>query len=227
MSDQSKFGEEAWASSLDALTLQLKTIHALRQTLDPNYRDGRHADPDGGALARKAQDFLFGLASLQLDHFRKVLEFSNAQFETVVEQLRTLGPVGTTVGQPPCTEISAQGAIGTTVSATFAIHNFRGRPADMRFLTSEFTSDQGKGTVTVPVTIRATGTKYGSVLEPFGTADFRLAVKLAEGTFSPGRYRARSYVMDKETISGVVDVVLDVAGARTAGAKKKRRARGR
>jgi hypothetical protein len=33
--------------------------------------------------------------------------------------------------------------------------------------------------------------------------------------------------MDKETIAGVVDVVLDVAGARTAGAKKKRRARGR
>jgi hypothetical protein len=227
MANEAQFGTEAWESSLDALTLQLKAIHELRRSFEPAYRDGRHADPGGKALAQRSQDFLFGLARLQLDHFRQVLQFSNDHFDTVIEQLRRLGKLGAALyGAEARIEVPIRGALGTRVSGTFEIHNIRGKATETRFVSTEFVAEQGGRRAAVPVAVEPTRTDYASVLEPYGTATWKVSLTLDRAAFkAPGRYRATTYVMDKDTVTGILDLVLDAeapgGGAKRAPASQK------
>lgn len=232
MADEARFGEDAWNSSLDALTLQLRAIEELRKTFDPKYRGARQADPGGKALAQRTQDFLFGLARLQLDHFRQVLQFSNEHFETAIEQLRRLGKLGAGLYGAECrVEVELRGKLGARVSEKFEIHNIRGKSAGTRFVSTDFVAEQG-GRATVPISVEPTGADYASVLEPYGTATFKVSFTIDRGAFrEPGRYRATTYLMDKDAVTGVVDLVLDVerpdASAKRASRKPARRAPGR
>lgn len=224
--DEAKFGQEAWDSSLDALTLQLKAIHELRQSFDPAYRAGRHADPNGKAMAQRAQDFLFGLARLQLDHFRQVIQFSNEHFDTVIEQLRRLGKLGEVLtGSEARIEVELRGKVGETVSGTFEIHNVRPKPAETRFISTEFVAEKSAVHASVPVTVTATRTSFGSVLEPYGLVTLRVSLTLDRAAFTaPGRYRGTTYVMDNDAVTGIVHLIVDVDGP---GAAKRGRAGGK
>jgi hypothetical protein len=217
-SREAKFGEEAWRASVDALSLQLKAMHELRRSADPVYRTGPSSDGDVEGLAKKSQDFLFGLARLQLDHFQHVLEFGNRHFDALADQLQRLGRLGAALtGETPRAEVSLRGAPGGTVSATFVIHNLRTRPASMRFLTTEFTTlltpEDERRRFAAPVVVEPVGTSYGSVLEAYADANFRVRVTLERRAFRPGRYRATTYVMDGDAVAGIVDLALEVLGA--------------
>jgi hypothetical protein len=231
MSQEAKFGQDAWSAAVDALTLQLKAIHELRASVDPGYR-GRSRDPDAEALAKKSQDFLFGLARLQLDHFRHVLEFGNKHFDTLAEQLRTLGRLGTALaGEAPHAEVSLEGALGMTATTTFVIRNLRARPATMRFVTTDFTAEADSRQIAASVAVKATGRSFESVLEPHADGEFRVRVTLDPNVFRTGRYRAKTYVMDGDVVAGVVDLTIDVGAAggprarATKGASRRTRRR--
>jgi hypothetical protein len=223
MSDEAKFGEDAWHAAIDALTLQLKTLHELRNSVDPGYRAGRPHDPNAEALAKKSQDFLFGLARLQLDHFRHVLEFGNSHFDNVVEQLQKLGRLGTALlGEPPRAEVTMRGPLRGTATVTFTVHNIRARPATMRFVTTEFIAEEDSRHITVPVVVEATGTKFASVLDAYADAEFRVRLTLDPRAFRPGRYRAKTYAMDGDLVAGVVDLTVEVAAESAGRARRKK-----
>lgn len=228
MADEAKFGEDAWGASLDALTLQLRALHELRKSLDPEYREGRHGDVRADPQAGQMQKYLFGLAQLQLDHFRQVLEFSTKHFDYVMEQLRRGGRLGTPwMGTPPHLSVQVRAPIGGQVSETFTIHNFRGRPTAMRFSTTEFVREGGAERVAAAVAIEPRADTFTSVLEPHGAAEFRMSFPVDARFAAPARYRATTYVMDDDTVTGRVTIELEVTPGARARAERARAARPR
>jgi hypothetical protein len=227
MADEAKYGEDVWGASLDALTLQLRALHELRKGFDPEYREGRHTGATADPQAGQMQKFLFGLAQLQLDHFRQVLEFSTKHFDYVVEQLRRAGRLGAPwTGLPPCLTVSIAAPIGGRVTETFTIHNFRGRPTAMRFSTTDFVRDGTGDRIAVPVTVEPLADTFDSVLEPHGAAEFRLSFAIDPARFTaPGRYQATTYVMDKDTVAGRVTIDLEVRARATRIRTRTRRRR--